>query len=64
MVWIQRLCWLVAMVLLLMAAAAGVYVQRSLPQLDGELPLPGLQAPVKVERDAADITHQSGRAHV
>lgn len=57
MVWIQRLCWLVAMVLLLMAAAAGVYVQRSLPQLDGELPLPGLQAPVKVERDAADITH-------
>lgn len=57
MVWIKRGLAFLGMLLLLAAGAVGVYVQRSFAQLDGELQLPGLLAPVKVERDEADITH-------
>ena len=39
--------------LLLVVAAAAVYVWRSFPQLDGELRAPGLKAKVEVRRDAA-----------
>ncbi len=39
------------------AAALGVYIVRSHPALDGELRAPGLTQPVKVSRDAADVTH-------
>ncbi|HEX5783811.1 MAG TPA: penicillin acylase family protein [Burkholderiaceae bacterium] len=34
-----------------------VYALRSLPQLDGQQVLPGLQGQVTVQRDAADVTH-------
>lgn len=43
--------------LVLAALAAGLYVWRSFPQLDGELRVHGLAAPVQVRRDAADVTH-------
>ncbi|MDP1533770.1 MAG: penicillin acylase family protein, partial [Rubrivivax sp.] len=43
--------------LILLAAAAAVYAWRSLPALDGELKAPGLQQPLAIERDGADVTH-------
>jgi penicillin amidase len=46
-----------AALLVLVALAAGVYVWRAFPQLDGELKAPGLKAPVQVRRDEADVTH-------
>jgi len=48
---------LVALLLLAFLAGAWGYVQlrASLPQLEGELPLPGLTAPVTVERDALGV---------
>jgi penicillin G amidase len=48
-------------VLVVLALAAGglgmVQMMRSLPRLDGRLHVPGLQAPVQVTRDAADVVH-------
>lgn len=53
--------WRILVVLVVMALAAGgvlmAQMQRSLPQLDGRLALPGLTAPVQVTRDAADVLH-------
>lgn len=46
---------MVALVLLL--AAAGFYVYRAFPDLDGELQVPGLRSRVTVARDHADVTH-------
>jgi penicillin amidase len=43
--------------LVLAGAVVALYVQRSLPRLDGELRLTGLTHPVTVQRDAADVTH-------
>jgi penicillin amidase len=37
--------------------ALSVYALRSLPQLDGQWVLPGLQGKVTVQRDTADVTH-------
>ena len=57
MAWLWRI--LVALLVLLLAAG-GVFMaqmQRSLPQLDGRLTLPGLSAPAQVTRDAADVLH-------
>ena len=53
--WIRRV--LVALVLVLLAAALlGWWLMRgSLPRLDGELALPGLSAPVTVQRDANGV---------
>jgi penicillin amidase len=51
-------------VLLLIAAAAVVYawwqMRGSLPQLDGERTIPGLAAPVKIERDALGVPTLTG----
>lgn len=55
--WIRRLAALLGFVLVLLIALAAFYVQRSLPQMSGTLVLPGLSAPVKVQRDASDVTH-------
>jgi penicillin amidase len=48
-----------AIVLVFVAASSVVwwYVYRPLPQLDGTLPLPGLQQPVTVDRDAWGVPH-------
>ncbi len=55
--WIRRLAALLGFVLVLLVALAAFYVQRSLPQMSGSLALPGLAAPVKVQRDASDVPH-------
>ena len=53
--WIKRA--LIALVLVVLAAAiAGWWLMRgSLPRLDGELALPGLSAPVTIQRDANGV---------
>jgi penicillin amidase len=43
--------------LLVLAVLAGIYIYRAFPAMDGELQASGLTAPVKVSRDAADVTH-------
>nr|WP_235578306.1 penicillin acylase family protein [Pseudorhodoferax sp. Leaf267] len=46
------------LVLLLVAGCvAGLYLWRSLPVLDGTQRAAGLHAPVRVQRDASDVTH-------
>ena len=37
MVWFKRVAWALLALLVLLAAAAGVYVNRSFPVIDGEL---------------------------
>ncbi len=52
--------WLLAVVLglpLLAGATAYIWWSRSLPQLDGEIPLKGLQAEVRVIRDKHGVPH-------
>lgn len=53
----KKSLWALGALLLLALAALSVYVWRSFPTLDGELPVQGLKAPVQVQRDAADVTH-------
>ena len=43
--------------LVLLTFAAGIYINRTFPALDGDLRVSGLKAPVSVSRDAADVTH-------
>ncbi|GAB3484133.1 penicillin acylase family protein [Polaromonas eurypsychrophila] len=57
MVWIKRLLGGVLLLVLLLAAAIGIYIYRSFPALDGELKVGGLSAAVNVARDGADVTH-------
>jgi penicillin amidase len=57
MVWIKRVFLGLLALGVLLAAALAVYASRALPDLDGELKLPALAAPVTVARDAADVTH-------
>ncbi|MDI9331993.1 MAG: penicillin acylase family protein [Alphaproteobacteria bacterium] len=42
---------------LLVLGATGIYVWRTLPQLDGEMKLHGLRAQVQIRRDSSDVTH-------
>ena len=55
--WFKRILWLLFALLVLLACAVGVYVNRAFPALDGELTAVGLGAPVSVARDAFDVTH-------
>ena len=48
---------LLLVTLVLLLAAAGFYVYRAFPDLDGELQVPGLGSQVSVARDPADVTH-------
>ncbi|MFI5446023.1 penicillin acylase family protein [Polaromonas sp. UC242_47] len=57
MVWLKRFFWAILLLLLLLALAVGIYIQRSLPMLDGTLKLSGLASPVTVARDPSDVTH-------
>ena len=45
MVWLKRILWVGLAFLVLVAAAAGVYINRAFPALDGELKTAGLKAP-------------------
>ena len=51
MIWFKRFLAALAALLLLAAAAAGIYVYRASPALDGELQAAGLQGRVAVARD-------------
>lgn len=53
----KRLGYLLVALLLAGGVALVVYGQRSLIQTDGELQIPGLLKPVRVQRDASDVTH-------
>ena len=55
--WFKRGVWALLALLVVAGAALGIYVQRSLPQLDGQLRLSVLKAPVDIKRDASDVTH-------
>lgn len=53
--WLARLALVLLAAGLLAAVAAWLFMRGSLPQLDGELPLAGLAAPVTVQRDALGV---------
>ncbi|HEX5794357.1 MAG TPA: penicillin acylase family protein, partial [Geminicoccaceae bacterium] len=58
--WLRRLCWgLLGLILLVGSVAAGGYLwlRQSLPQVDGEIRVTGLAAPVTVVRDRWAIPH-------
>lgn len=59
--WIAGLALVVAIVL---AIGARVMVGRSLPALDGDVTLPGLQAPVTIARDALGVPTITARSRV
>ncbi len=53
--WVGRLLWTTGTALLLAALAAYLALRGSLPRLDGEVALPGLSAPVRIQRDALGV---------
>ena len=53
--WFKRGLLALAGLLLLAAVAAGIYVQRALPQTRGEMTLPGLNGELRIERDEQGI---------
>ncbi|HSW15138.1 MAG TPA: penicillin acylase family protein, partial [Solimonas sp.] len=55
MKWIQRISAAILLLLLLGALSLYAVLRRSLPQLDGDLSLSGLRAPVQVQRDALGV---------
>jgi penicillin amidase len=54
---LKRAVYAVLAVMALVLIAVAVYVTRSFPALDGDLKTPGLQRPLAIERDMADVTH-------
>ncbi len=54
---LRILIWTLALIVVVVAAAAGWFIYRPLPQLDGSVPLPGLQKEVTVDRDNWGIPH-------
>ena len=55
--WIKGFFKLLVVLLVAAAVVAAYYAQSSLPKMNGTLQLNGLSAPVKVHRDASDVTH-------
>ncbi len=53
--WLLRSFWIVVGLLLVLLLVIWGLLRGSLPQLDGELALPGLSAPVSIERDALGV---------
>jgi penicillin amidase len=53
--WFKRGLWLLGLLALAVALAVWLYAQRSLPQMQGEVQLPGLRAGTEVLRDAHGI---------
>ncbi|MGE8213574.1 MAG: penicillin acylase family protein, partial [Stenotrophomonas sp.] len=53
--WLLRSLWIVLGLLLLSLLILWGLLRGSLPQLDGELALPGLSAPVAIQRDALGV---------
>ncbi len=57
MIWLKRLFAGLLVLAVLAAVALALYAYRAFPALDGELQAAGLQSPVTLERDKADVTH-------
>ena len=57
MKWLRRIGAGAIVLVAVLAIGIGLYVWRSFPSLDGELQVAGITAPVKVRRDASDVTH-------
>lgn len=55
MKWLKRIVWLLLALIVVVALAAWWLLRGSLAQLDGELALPGLSAPVSIQRDALGV---------
>ncbi|HEY6512871.1 MAG TPA: penicillin acylase family protein [Burkholderiaceae bacterium] len=55
MKWLRGSLWVALALLLLVALAIGVYTTRAMPTVDGRLDVPGLQQPVRIERDPHGI---------
>jgi len=53
--WLRRFLWVLVGLAVLMAVAAGIYSTRAMPTIDGELMVPGLKRPVRIERDVHGI---------
>ena len=51
------LCWIVAVVVIVIGAVAWWFIYRPLPQIDGTTSLPGLRQDVIVERDRWGVPH-------
>jgi penicillin amidase len=54
---IRRIAWLTGLAAVLVAGGAGLWLQLSLPQVDGVRNVPGLGAAVEVVRDANGVPH-------
>jgi len=57
-----RILSLILSVVLALAIGAFLHLRRSLPQVDGEIRLAGLEAPVEILRDANGIPHLFARS--
>ena len=57
MKWIKRGSAAVAVLIIVVGGAAFLWLRTSLPQIDGEIRLPGLRAAVEVIRDRNAIPH-------
>lgn len=55
--WFRPAVLVLSLVLAVPLFAVAVYAWRSFPQVDGTLHVPGLNSPVTVRRDDADVTH-------
>jgi penicillin amidase len=55
MTWLRRSLWALLVLALLVALAAAIYTTRAMAFVDGELQVPGLQQPVRIERDPHGI---------
>lgn len=54
---LRLLLWIAAIVVLVVGSAIWWFVYRPLPQLDGEVTVPGLRSEVRVERDDWGVPH-------
>ena len=57
MAWIKRTLQGLGVLAVGAAIGTSLYVRNTFPVLDGVLSAPGATAPIRIERDAADVTH-------
>jgi penicillin amidase len=57
MKWIARILLAAVAAVLAAGGVISVHLLRGMPQLDGDLHVKGLSAPVHITRDASDVTH-------
>ena len=62
MKWIKRASGALALLIVVIGGAGWLWLRTSLPQIDGEIRLPGLEAPVEIIRDRNAIPHIRARS--